>query len=233
MRPRHDASGGEILARLGRFLARPNPSGVRRPVPAAPPRTLAASLPGALDASATLAAAVSQELDRLKRLAGEPPGPPYRVGHLVAVSEGNPLLIPGVGEVATRRGLRAAFSRAAPWPVLGWGTRRVALLAPGGLVVKLPVMPGSDGDNRREAAFWQGASASIAVNLAPVLAADPRGAWLVMPYAESLTWEQSEEDPAFWTVVRRVSRAGPKDLAESTQNWGVYDGRYVARDYAD
>lgn len=202
-----------------------------RAVAVDPPAEIAVALPAAVAAARKLAGGVKKELDRVRREAGLPASEPYRFDHVNAVLNDAYAAVKGRAEIGvSSRDLRDAFERRSPWPVLGWGNFRVALRATADFVVKLPITPLSGDDNGREAALWRDAPTPLATHLAPVYAADPAGGWLVMQYAESLGYDD-EENRAYWAAVGVVEAAGVDDLEDTVQNWGRYDGRYVARDY--
>lgn len=205
-----------------------------RIVPSTPPPSIARSLPLAVAAARRLSAKVKAELDWLRDLAGVPPGSHHDFLFLNAIVEDGFAPIRGRGEVRPResgRAMRATFAKASPWPVIGWGNFRVALRSPDGLVVKLPYTPLSGADNLKEAQRWRDSTTRVALHLSPVLAADPGGEWVVMPFVPGLA-DGEDEDRAYRLAAKLLRAAGIDDITDAAQNWGKYDGRYVARDYA-
>lgn len=205
-----------------------------RTVPTTPPPAVARGLQRALAAARLLSAQVKAELDWLLGLAGVPAGSHHDFLFLNAITDDGFAPIKGRGDVRPRRSgrdMRAAFERAAPWPVIGWGNFRAALRSPDGLVVKLPYTPLSNGDNPKEAERWRDSTPRVARHLAPVLAADPAGEWLLMPFVPGLA-DGEDEDRAYRAAAKILKAAGIDDIIDAVQNWGKYGGRYVARDYA-
>ncbi len=231
---------GEIPSALNPRAARPRgtesptPSAPPRPVPSTPPASIAADLPRAVAAARQLSAQVKAELDWLLDLAGVPAGSHHDFLFLNAITDDGFAPIKGRGDVRPRRSgrdMRAAFERSAPWPVIGWGNFRVALRSPDGLVVKLPYTPLSGEDNPKEAERWHDSTPRVARHMAPVLAADPGGEWLVMPFVPGLA-DGEDEARGYRSAAKILKSAGIDDITDAVQNWGKYDGRYVARDYA-
>jgi hypothetical protein len=212
-------------ARSGKTSAPP------RLIAGSPPRALARDMPRALAAARRLADGVIAELTRARRAVGLPDDGAIRFDHLCAVLNDGYVEVRGGRSVEVSSSeLKHVFERSAPWPVLGWGNRRVALGATPDLVVKLPYTPTSEGDNRREADPWASAPVAVARHLAPVYAADPDGRWIVMQFADGIGCDDEEED-AYRAAFRVVTEAGLEDVSDAIQNWGTYDGRYVVRDY--
>lgn len=114
---------------------------------------------------------------------------------------------------------------------IGAGTTRV-VWAVGEYAVKLPRSPEDDDTvfNRQEAAVYRRAPSKLRRLLLPVLAADPKGLWLVMPRATEATREQSRE------VCRRALEAAPWLTADELDcgveaNAGVWQGGVYLLDY--
>lgn len=114
---------------------------------------------------------------------------------------------------------------------IGAGTTRV-VWAVGEYAVKLPRSSEDEdtGFNRQEALVYRRAPPKLRRLLLPVLAADPKGMWLVMPRAAPATREEARE------VCWRAQQAAPWLTADELDcgvegNAGVWQGRVYLLDY--
>lgn len=123
------------------------------------------------------------------------------------------------------------FSRRTGLPLLGAGNTRV-VFGIGRDAIKLPYTSDGPRANRRECAIWEKATPEQRQLLAPIVACDPDGRWLVMARAEPVT---AQELPALdWgsPVEQTLGALGVTDIAHRAQ-WGrLPDGRVVVIDYA-
>ena len=128
-----------------------------------------------------------------------------------------------------------AFARENKIKPLACGESRcvfdMGLYPEGGPAIKLTV-DGSPDSNINEADLWERATTEQARLLAPVVASDPGGAWLVMELADTeIVFE--EAGSAAMDLQKMLHESGLYLLDIHGSNIGTVDGRLVAIDYGE
>lgn len=106
--------------------------------------------------------------------------------------------------------------------VVGSGSTRVVLRLDHTSVLKLP-MHGGEVSNVAEARLWARAKPRLERYLMPVLAADPKGAWLVMRYGDMPASAPHD-------ALRTLRQLGIEDV-ENDDNWKYLDDLPLLVDY--
>lgn len=106
--------------------------------------------------------------------------------------------------------------------VVGSGSTRIVLRLDHGAVLKVP-MHGSESSNAAEARLWARAKPRLERYLMPVLAADPKGRWLVMRYGDMPASAPHD-------ALRTLRQLGIEDV-ENDDNWKELEDRPVLVDY--
>lgn len=118
------------------------------------------------------------------------------------------------------------------YPILGWGSNRVAIAAPGGkLVIKLPRTHYGLNDNESEGQRWLESSHRLRRHLAPVYAWTE--SFVVMRRCEQVSAGRLELlgwHRALWTIETSETFSDVYDTC-SLANWGVLGRRPVLLDY--
>lgn len=134
----------------------------------------------------------------------------------------------------TRRG-REGYPRRVPREMgtyLGEGETRIVYALDPDFVVKIPQDRHHNGYNQNEAAIWAKASPGLRELLVPVLAADPSGAWLIMPRIRSrLDDAEYRRAQQLCDAVERYVTTRYSDCEEGQNVGARADGRLFLFDY--
>jgi hypothetical protein len=123
---------------------------------------------------------------------------------------------------AQERRFRVWMRDEASVEVVGSGSTRIVLRLDHGSVLKVP-MHGGEASSVAEARLWARAKPRLERYLMPVLAADPKGRWLVMRYGDMPATAPND-------ALRMLRQLGIEDV-ENDDNWKELEDRPVLVDY--